>query len=457
MNLIVFIIFAAALILVIIFALYLHFYKSKEKDYIDFFCVFSGSYALYSIVGTLDRVGEGTYGLRTSLIVYMSIVIGYICFATGYNIVSRKYRHVSFETRGNIRINLIHSIHIDQSFKITDLIFGMLVLFFCIVNYESILNMIQNFGSGTSYVETSARSARTALSGPMSLFASFFMLFFLGFPFVRVYKHREIRFLDIVIIVLQTSFSLTSGHRTSLLIIGIIFLGIYNYRVRHIKLTWLLAIAIVAMSAFVAIGHLRAANSISGMFNMLKGSNIGIIKATNTGEFYNTVGTFFTYVEAIGNGNYSFNYGYTWIVDLLVYIPYFLFPGRPLPWAEQHMLDFHPEAPAGSGLGWYVLNDGYMSFGEIGIIIEMFILGIFLANIYYFLRRRMDSPYIAYLYCMVLSSVFLLSRGSFLGTIKTCFLEISPLILIYNFDNLAKGKIRWKRSYSHHDQISTER
>ena len=120
------------------------------------------------------------------------------------------------------------------------------------------------------------------------------------------------------------------------------------------------------------------------------------------------------------------------------------------------MLDFHPEAPAGSGYGWYVLNDGYMSFGIAGIIIEMFVLGVVMAKLYYFFRKRMDSPYIAYMYCITLSFIFLLSRGSFLGAVKNCFLEISPIIFIYNFNDVAKGKIRWKRNVLHLNQSLCE-
>lgn len=446
MSMTAYTIFAFVFVLIIIYALVLHFRGYVEKDYIDFFCVFSGTYALYSLIGTFDRVGEGVFGLRTSLIVYTCVVTGYISFAIGYSIVAQRHRYTSFESKGRIRLNLIKSIRIKRCFKTEDLVFLILFLFFCVVNYKSILNMIQYFGSGTSYVETSARSARTALSGPLKLFTFFFMLFFLGFPFVRIYKYKEIRILDITILLLQTSFSLSSGHRATLLIMGILVLGIYNYRVRHIKLTKLLIIVLIALPAFVAIGHLRAANSISGMLNILKkANNLRMLKVTSTGEFYNTVGTFFTYVEMIGREDYRLNYGYTWIVELLVYIPFFLFPGRPLPWAEQYMLDFHPEAPAGSGHGWYVLNDGYMSFGVIGILIEMFVLGYVMASLYYFLRKRMDSPYISYMYCIILSYVFLLSRGSFLGAVKNCFLDISPLIFIYNSNNLVKGKIRWKR------------
>lgn len=446
MDFIAYFVFALVYLAIVVLMLYKHYHGKREKDYLDFFCVFTASFSLYALVGTFDRVIEHSANIYTSMIVYLSIIVGYFFAAMGYFRVSGRYANYSFETNGNLRFQPQEILPFSTRVSINYFLFISLTILFIAINYDRVANMILNFGTGASYIETSARGPRTAFSGAKSLFSSFFTLFFLGFPFVRIYRSGKIRVLDLVIFIIQGAYSLASGHRNTLLIMGIMILALYNYKVRHIKLGRLCIIGFIAMTAFVSLGHLRASNSISGMIERMMNSSSGIFMVTSTGEFYNTVGTFYSYVDAIHTGSHAFNFGYTYIVDILIFIPTFLFPGRPLPWSEQYMLDFYPDAPTGSGHGWYLLNDGYMSFGIIGIAVELYILGCFMAKLYYFLRERMESEYIGYMYCVILSFVFLLSRGSFLGLIKTGFLEISPLIVIYNIDNLCKGKLRWREN-----------
>lgn len=431
MEILLYIIFLLILAGVILFAYYKRYHGRKNRDYLDFFSIFSMAFFLYTSIGALDHIGSYGEKLFVPITVYISIVIGYIAFQRGYNGQIGKWQD---KAASNIKIKfcLFHSIKMNKKSTVCELLMIISFLFFMFMNLEQMKYMVLHFGSGVSYVATAMRAERTAFSGPLSLFRTFFTLFMLGLPAIRVCKEGRVTPIDLFLIIILGTYSIASGHRTTLLIIGFEVLAILNYKHKYISIVKLGAFGLIAMFFFIALGHLRASSDIIGMIHRIADVRSYMLKITSSGEFYNTVGTFYEYVEAIYRGSYSYNFGYSWVVDILIFIPFFLFPDRPLPWSEQFMKDFHPEAPAGTGHGWFILNDGYMAFGVIGLALEMYIMGFVLAKLYIFLRENMDNyPIITYIYILLMSYVFLLTRSNFLGAIKNSFLELFPFIIIY--------------------------
>ena len=171
------------------------------------------------------------------------------------------------------------------------------------------------------------------------------------------------------------------------------------------------------------------------MADLYKDSDSSLYDVGASGEFSNTVETCFKYIELS-----SFNFGFSWLMEIFMFIPTFLWPGRPLPLPEQYVLTFFPDAPAGYGKGWFVLTDGYMAFGIFGVMLEMYYAGMVLALLYNYFMKRKDSYFLMLMYVFLLVFVFTMIRGSFLGFIKNYPLAILPLIIIHHIFGKKKQK-----------------
>lgn len=407
--------------------------RLSVKDNLDCFMLFSAPFFLYSIVGSYGRIGNNSTDIYTFCIFYFSVILGYTAFSIGYINSLGKYDNSYKPVK--IRIGLRPEIIKKGCVRKDDLLMLAILLFCIAMNYSEFISMITDFGSGVSYVDTFARSERTALSGPMSLLNSFFLILLPMYPFYRVWRTNKITAFDIFLITIATIYCISSGYRSSLLLIGLSLLALFNYRSGYLKLKFLVPLCVVALLFMVALGHLRARSNITDMITMFRGSGSDFLKLTSSGEFLNPIGTFFNYANAISIGRMSFNYGYTWLVDLGVWIPYFIWPGRPLPWPEQYMLDFFPNALAGTGHGWYVLNDGYMSFGILGVMLELYIIGITLGKAYKYFMDRRDNPMYMVMYIILMLFNFEMVRTGFLSTVKNYFLQILLFAIIIVVSN----------------------
>jgi oligosaccharide repeat unit polymerase len=435
--------FWSFLIVLIIF--FVIFYKKKNKqiihyDNLDPFMIFSATFILYSVVGGYDRLGEYTSDIYIPMMFYISVCIGYVMFSFGYlksvgccdNTYEGKRIKIGIK-RETTRVGVIRK---------DDLLMFIILIVYIIVNFSVFSSMILNFGNGISYVETSARSARNATTGTLSLLHSYFMILMIAYPFYRVYKTCKVTITDVIILFICAVYCVTSGYRSTLVFMMLAVLGLINYRYKYIKLRYLVIIGTVALMLLVLVGHLRARNNISDMIKMYNEYGNKLFKLTGSGEFRNPIGTFYNYATAISSGKMSFNWGYTWIVDILIFIPYFIWPGRPLPWSEQYMLDFYPSAPSGTGHGWYILNDGYMSFGILGVALEMFIVGMVLGKLYCFFIKRKENPMYMVMYLIFMLFNFTMVRTGFLGTVKNYILQISLFAIIIVVSNGFKVNIK---------------
>lgn len=436
------IMFYSFLILFLLCILIVFIIKNKKNvinNYIEPFTIFTVAFSIYSLIGAFDNIYLDKYSFYTKLIFCVAVIIGYIIFSFSY---------LNNDLSNNININdttisfkLSDGIIHNGKIAVTDLLMSGLFLVFIFINIDTFFDMIFNFGYGISYIETAIRSERTIISGPLALFNSYFTLFLVGYPSYRMFKTGIVSLFDILIFLVVAVFSITSGYRTTLIYIAFSWLVFFNYKRGFLGIKSLSVLGCVMFFGMILLGNIRSKSNIFDMYYLFLENGISYFKLSSSGEFFNTVNTFFDYIELIGNGSYSFNWGYTWLVDLLLYIPTFLFPDRPLPWPEQYMLDFQPFAPVGTGHGWFILNDGYMSFGIIGIIIEMYLMGYVLSKANMYFMQRLNKPLFMFIYVIFLSFVFMMVRSGFLGSVKNFLLEIIPFVLIIFISN----KIRFKK------------
>lgn len=434
MEEILFYIFVLLFLLLIIFFLNRKNKKIGRANSIDPITIFTGGLFAYSCIGSYDRIGLYENDISTPFIFYCSVLLGYVFFAAGYLNNLNKDQKAFVENKIAFSIFPL-SIQRKDKESIAILAFFLTVV---IINISTLVDMILNFGVGVAYTEVALRDSRTALSGPRALLDSFFALVMIGFPAYNMLKSGKISLGDALILFLYMVYSVVCGYRTNLVSIGLVLCVYLNFRIKRLKIRYLLVGAILALFFMILLGHLRAESSIWDMVDMFKSSDKDLFSVESSGEFSNTVETCYTYIE-----NSAFNYGYSWILEILMYIPVFLWPGRPLPLPEQYVKTYFPSAPDGYGKGWFVLTDGYSAFGIVGVIIEMYIIGMVLAKLYNYFMKRKDSYFLMMIYVFFLVNIFIMIRGSFLSFLKTFTLSIIPLILIHHF----WGKNRKKNTY----------
>ncbi len=430
-------------ILVAVFVLFFSFRRDKAKlselncengdltkkiicNYITPIFVFLVSLIAYSTIGLWDRVMDDVIGEYEFFVFMFSNIVGIICFAIGYRgndsyLNSKKLNFNAFLPKLKFRR------HIPTGELVIVVSFVIIV----IINWELVRDMVTKFGSGESYLDYSIRGERTAFSGLIQAFTSYFQVFFLLLPFYRCYSRKRIGAIDVAIVLLYFAWAFFSGDRTTLILIVLMFAVLINERFKNFSLKFLIVVSVIGVLALVMLGHLRAYNSIDEMINMIQKYGIkALVNVSSSGEFRYTTGTLFNYV--LSNDSISdYRFLSVYFTEILMWIPNFLFPERPLPLAEQYMLDFYPSAPKGTGHGWFILTDGYMAFGVIGIAVEMLLYGMFVKFIYkrYF-ENRQEAIH-AFLYSYFLLYLFYSVRSSVMLSIKNYLINVFPVIIIY--------------------------
>lgn len=406
------------------------YYKNRQlthKDNLDVFMIFTVAFFVYSSIGAFDQVAEFSSDIYVPFLFYVSVALGYITFSVGYITNLKKFDN-SY-TSSKITFGLKPDIIQHGCVRKDDFVMLAILLFFCIINFSTLKTMVTSFGIGASYSQNMARAARSATTGPLALFNSYFLLLLAMYPFYRVWRTSKVTVFDVFLLVIASMYCVTSGYRSALVLIALAILVIFNNKHRYIQLWKLLIVGVVSLFLLVLIGHLRKYNTISDMREMLSGGGAELFALTSSGEFRNPIATFYNNARAISDGTKGFNFGYSYIVDFLVWIPYAIFPNRPLPWSEQYMREFYPYAKAGTGHGWYILNDGYMAFGVIGAALEMFFIGMVLAKLYKYFAKHRNSPIHMVMYVILLHYVFTMVRTGFLITVKNYILQISLFVV----------------------------
>lgn len=428
MNIELYWIFFAIITLVWLIFFNIKWKAERCKNLVDPFTVFSVGLFVYTAIGVYVQFVMAKYPAHVLLLFCISVIIGYIAFSLGY--ISNT-KAIDIEPM-NCKIKFTLNSNIIKNWRISVLdaaMLLMLLLFIAIYN-EVVFNMVFNFGSGLSYLDYAQRSERDALTGPIALLERYFTLFLIAYPSYRMYKTHTVDVVSMVMIIIVAMYNIASGQRAILIYIMVAFLAFYNYRYKLISIRQLFAIGICGFLFLISLGHLRAESNLIEMFSMFWQSGLQYIELTSSGEFINTVQTTLDYIGAINDGSMDFNYGYTWIVDLLIFIPTFLLPDRPLPWNEQYMLTFYPFAPAGTGHAGFILNEGYMSIGLIGVALELFAVGFVLAKVNSYFIKRKDNPLFLFVYAILIAYSFFIVRGSFLLSVKNYILEVLPFAIM---------------------------
>jgi len=396
-----------------------------KKNHITPILVFSVAFVVYSLIGMVNRISDASVSDRDFILLFLANLIGFVCFMLGYG---KDTAHVqSRKLQNPIKLSITR----PQKLYLCETVIVCAFLAILLIYRDRALDMIVNFGSGISYLDYAVRDERTAFSGIMQALGTYFSLFVFLLPFYRIYKNRKATLLDIGIFLVYFSWSFFSGDRTMLILIALMLVVLINERLKPFNMRFIIVAAVFGVFALVLLGHLRRYNSLDEMIAMVEREGISaLVNLKSSGEFRYTTGTLLNYIKAL-DSPVSFAGLGVYVTELLIWIPTFLFPNRPLPLAEQYMLDFYPDAPAGTGHGWFILTDGYMALGLLGVAAEMLLFGLLIGFVYRKCFANRESPIRSFLYSYFLLYVFYSVRSSMLLSIKNYLIAVLPVILIY--------------------------
>ena len=407
-------------------------------NYITPIFVFSAAFIAYSSIGIFDRIGNEDVSLYDFFVFVVSNFVGLFFFVVGYG----KNNSVTENNKLDLK-SLFTNGDKTKGIRITGVVVFTTFLLVALLNFAFVKSLVVNFGSGESYLDYSIRDERTAFGGLIQALKSYFHVLFLLWPFYRCYSKKRIGILEAIIVLLYFSWAFFSGDRTTLILIVIMFAVLINDRFKNFSMKFLIIAAIVGVLGLVMLGHLRRYSSIGEMIEMIQRYGItALIDVTGSGEFKYTTGTLFNYIVAI-DSVFDYSFFGVYIVELIMFVPTFIFPNRPLPLAEQYMLDFFPSAPKGTGHGWYILTTGYMAMGILGIALEMFVFGKLVRGVYAKFFEGKISAIHAFLYSYFLLYLFYSVRSSMILSVKNYIINVLPVILIYlllkkSFDSEAR-------------------
>lgn len=229
--------------------------------------------------------------------------------------------------------------------------------------------------------------------------------------------------------------SLSSGGRGGLIICSFLILSFYHYYVKKLRLSVLLAIALPLYFIGVTIQHVRSFTDLQIMFQHAVSLIIdspGLLIPSSIGEFAAPTGNLLILIDSVNDGSMSYTWGYSILSDIALFLPRFLFPGRPLASPELFTKLALPDWYFyGHGAGFFILMDGYWSFGVVGVLLEMVAWGALVGLFYLILLRNLSYRPVLLLYSLSYPIIVVFSvRTGLIGSLKSAMMELAPFMLI---------------------------
>lgn len=128
--------------------------------------------------------------------------------------------------------------------------------------------------------------------------------------------------------------------------------------------------------------------------------------------------------------------GLSYINALLLLPPRFLIPEGLITLSEWYTVAFFsPEfIAAGGNMGFFIVSEAYINLGVLGVMIIMFLWGVFFRMVYLYFKRTPKSLPCVFLYCISLVWIVFLIRVDFAVALKGYFYTtLVPALIIIIF------------------------
>ena len=226
-----------------------------------------------------------------------------------------------------------------------------------------------------------------------------------------------------------------AGERYTILYCGLVLLVYYHFRVRRIRLLQAAVAGGLAYFLMNLIPLIRGSTDPARMLLALQDAiNVrgwSDFSLTYSNELL-TATNLHRHIQGMLLGETHYNYGYSLVTDLLVWIPRLLYPNRPLPTSEQFVEVFYPGVrDIGGGYGFFILQEGYWAFGIFGAFLFMAVFGWIIDGLYRLVLRFQKYDVVVFLYAAVYSDLVMASvRSGIVGSFKAALLHAVPFALV---------------------------
>ncbi len=244
-----------------------------------------------------------------------------------------------------------------------------------------------------------------------------------------------VKVVAVAVMALYVIIQTLSGWRGQVVGAVVIPLLVYHYGVRKIRVPVAVTGAILVFFFMSMLSLARVTSDPKEMYHLIENEIINndakYFKFAASGELI--VGNnLMRLIGGLEAGETKYNYGRSVITDLLVFLPRYVFPDRPLALSEKYVSTFYPEVfRSGGGLGLFILQEGYWALGLFGVVISMFLFGALVEVVYEcFLNNNRNHFvilfYSGFFFALVVTAV----RGGIVGSLKAALMNSLPFFLV---------------------------
>lgn len=241
------------------------------------------------------------------------------------------------------------------------------------------------------------------------------------------------------------------GQRLELASYMLTFVLAVSYRRNIVRLPtrWF----VLGLSVYVLMSSLYAFRWVFPMW--LAGQKISVpagtalqslVKALNPAlsEFGGSFGNYSTFLQS---GHDDLRWGETYLRDMTIVVPGFLYPGEKPQSVTYEFRDKYfgqwAERSRIAGTAFSSLLEARMNFGDIGPLLVFYCQGLFLALLEWG-RCTVRSPWYALLYATFAQFALVVHRSSTAGTLSGYMLVLGTLGLAWTLSLALRGVARWK-------------
>ena len=396
---------------------------------IKIFSLLYFSYVL-SALGNVLLIEKNEYSNYVILQYLVVCIIGYISFFVSYINYKPIIKFHKYDNKYKLKLYNI---------------FLFFTFFIVIINYNYVVSLLNPYRA-VAYTDRIATLAEgtSDFNGAESNFNDLtFLLIYLSL-FYKSIMNKKLNKIVLLLGLLLLLTTVMSGSKSVLIFYFLFIMISYISNGNKINFYLLSPLLIFIYVFSIMISHVRNTTLLLEMFANGKDiifDNLLILSPLNSGELI-VPKNLMKIIDSINNNDVSLSYGVNILNDFISFIPKFIWSDRPLNTSLYYAKTFFPnDFEKGLGFGNFILTEGYLSFGILGVILEMLFFGLFLKKTYIFFINRQDSPLYVFLYVVFLQFFLLFCiRTGFVISLKTVFLILSPFLLI---DFIARVKNKY--------------
>lgn len=388
-------------------------------------------YSLYacSAAGSFAINAPQSFPTAVMRTYYIAVTVGLIGMILGYQFFSRNGSKVFGGTFAfKLRVS-------DESFRRFLITAGFIA---ALGNIPFLMGLL-DAGNLHPYTEIAASSRLIVREDPWGGTAAYIremsiILLFSSLLFSAM-KRKTLRLVSMGVVVFFVIIAVRVGSKSEVLLVSLMLLMYIHYRVRPLRIIYLVGPALALYIFAVMINNVRFTTSLSEMTDSaayLIRDNPSTLLPTKSGELIGPPESLLVLAQAIESNRSQFTWGYSYLTELAVWVPRSILPDRPLPLSEQYMeLFYRAEYDEGGGHAFFIASEGYWAFGIIGVLVHMFAFGMVVALLHQLFLANKGSDAFLLMYALSLFVlVFMGVRTGLILSLKTEAMVISPFVFM---------------------------